>query len=79
MNMETDMLDETYYAVLAKVTDLIAKGADNHVVAAALIGIGASIYRTTMTDTDYNSMMTAIYDHRALVQRLTTNEQATMQ
>lgn len=79
MSMETDMLNETYDAVLVKATDLIRKGVDPHVIAAALVAVGASIYRTTMTDADYDSMMTAVYDQRALVQRLTTNEHATLQ
>lgn len=79
MSMETDMLNETYDAVLVKATDLIQGGADVHVVAAALVTVGASLYRTTMTDADYDCMMTAVYDQRALVQRLTTNDHATLQ
>ena len=79
MKRDKDTLNDTYDAVLLKTTDLIREGVDPHVVAAALVAVGASIYRTTMTDADYDSMMTAVYDQRALVQRLTTNEHATLQ
>jgi hypothetical protein len=39
-------------------------------VAAALVALGASIYKTTMSPENYDTMMTAIYDQRHLVQSL---------
>lgn len=79
MKRDKDTLNDTYDAVLLKTTDLIREGVDPHVVAAALVAVGASIYRTTMTDADYDCMMTAVYDQRDLVQRLTVTDAATLQ
>jgi len=79
MKRDKDTLNDTYDAVLLKTTDLIREGVDPHVVAAALVAVGASIYRTTMTDADYDCMMTAVYDQRDLVQRLTVSDSATLQ
>ena len=65
-----DTLEQTYHAVSDFAASKVAGGAHPHEVAAALVALGASIYKTTMSPKNYDTMMTAIYDQRHLVQSL---------
>jgi len=80
MNSTDQELNDTYSAVLIKATELIKNGVDPLVVAAALVSLGASIYKTSLNEVDFNCMMDAVSDLRDQVQKLSTvNATATLQ
>ena len=68
-----DELNNTYATVLVKATDLIKGGIDPLVVAAALVSLGASIYKTTLSEEDFNLMMDSVSNLRDQVQKLTAS------
>lgn len=72
-------LNDTYSTVLIKATELIKDGVDPLVVAAALMSLGASIYKTTLTEVDFDLMMDAVSNLRAQVPKLVPTETATLQ
>jgi len=74
-----DTLDETYNDISDLASGKIASGRSPFEVAAALVTIGASIYRTTLNEEDYNLMMDAISNNRNMVQRLARVDVATLQ
>lgn len=73
--------EETYGEVLNRAASLIVdKNANPLAVAAALVSIGASIYRTTLYDEDYHTMMQEIYNSRGQIPRFTpTSADVTLQ
>lgn len=76
MNTTDQELMNTYGTVLVKATDLIKGGVDPLVVAAALVSLGASIYKTTLSEEDFNLMMDSVSNLRDQVQKLTPNNAA---
>jgi hypothetical protein len=79
MSMDTeDTLLETYNAASDFAAAKIADGAHAHEVAAALVALGASIYKTTMAPEDFDTMMAAIYNQRHRVQRLVDTPSQTL-
>ena len=74
-----DTLDETYNDISEFATIKLAAGRSPFEVAAALVTIGASIYRTTLNEEEYNLMMDAISNNRGMVQKLAQVEVATLQ
>jgi translation initiation factor 2 alpha subunit (eIF-2alpha) len=80
MSMDTkDTLDETYNDISEFAALKMAAGRSPFEVAAALVAIGASIYRTTLNEADYNLMMDAISTNREAVQKLAQVEAHTLQ
>ena len=81
MNTTDQQLNDTYSTVLIKATELIKNGVDPLVVAAALVSLGASIYKTSLSATDFDLMMDAVSNLRDQVQKLTpaATENATLQ
>ena len=79
MNSNDQELNDTYSAVLIKATELIKGGVDPLVVAAALVSLGASIYKTTLTDADFDLMMDTVSNLRGQVQKLVPTQAATLQ
>jgi hypothetical protein len=79
MSMNTeDTTDQTYSEIADKSADLVAKGRDPLEVAAALMALGAKIYRTELDDHGYNTMMDAVSYHRHCVSSF-LDEAATLQ
>jgi len=80
MSMDTkDTLDETYNDISDFVALKLAAGRSAFEIAAALVTIGASIYRTTLNEEDYNVMMDTISTNRNAVQKLAQVEVHTLQ
>ena len=70
-------LTQTYAEVTSLATKLVQQGVDPLVVAAALMSMGASIYKTSLSDIDFNLMMDAVSNLRDQVQKLGVNAQTT--
>lgn len=69
-------LTKTYEQVAALALKLTQEGADPLVTAAALMSMGASIYKTSLSDIDFNLMMDAVSSLRDQVQKLGVNAQS---
>lgn len=69
-------LARAYEEVTALTLKLTQEGVDPLVTAAALMSLGASVYRTTLSEVDFNLMMDAVSNLRDQVQRLGVTAQA---
>lgn len=74
-----DTLEQTYQDVLAFASVKVAEGRTPFEVAAALVTIGASIYRTTLNESEYELMMDAISTSRDRVQKLVEIDRVSLQ
>lgn len=79
MNTNDEELTRAYAEVTAVATKLVREGTDPLVAAAALMSLGASIYKTSLNDVDFNLMMDAVSDLRGQVQKLAPSESVTLQ
>lgn len=73
MESNDEILTKSYNDITALSLQLIRDGVDPLIVAAALISLGASIYKTTLSEEDFNLMMDSVSDLRDQIQRLGTN------
>lgn len=69
--MNKDTLDLTYNEVSDFAAQKIAEGRAAFEVAAALVTIGISIYKTTLSAADFNSMMDTVSESRDKITKLT--------
>lgn len=63
----------TYNKTIELANDLL-EDIDVMMVAAVLSTIGMSLYRSTLSENDYNKMVKAMYDLRGNIKTLNTNE-----
>lgn len=75
MESNDEILTKTYNDITALCLQLIRDGVDPLIVAAALVSLGASIYKTTLSEEDFNLMMDSVSDLRDQIQRLGVNAQ----
>lgn len=74
--MEEDKeLEELYFELTSHAAEKITNGSDVLEVSALLIRIGLELYRTTMSDEDYDKMVDFISKNRHQITPITPGEQ----
>jgi hypothetical protein len=70
MSMDTkDTLDLTYNEFSDFAASKLLQGRTPFEIAAAMMALGAAIYKTTLSEDDFNAMMDAVSLNRDMVQR----------
>jgi hypothetical protein len=67
--MENDRLEELYYALVKITADLTTAGYSSMEISAVMTRVALQIYKTTLSDQDYNRMVDIISQSRNEIEK----------